>query len=414
MTSDAQVAALIQRFVAVGLARSASEPEQTVARLNDQIRAGVPLLATDTELRRAMDENTRGQIRDFLAWLVSDSTEIRPAAEAIEFARIVARRGFNLSVLLGVYRFVQQAALSYVIETVPELDADPQLQHRALAALWSRALDWLNVSMERLLDAYAEEREAWLRSAIARRTEMIETILRGESVDVEDASHVLGHRLRAYQTGLVLWADDDAKQSDAIGRLEALASRLAGQLHAPRPLVLPSGPRSVWMWLATDRPRDLRRLSTVGASRAAAGLRVAAGVPAAGVAGFISSHREAVTASRVAALLPRRPVLRYADIELICLISHDLEAVKTFVARELGPLAAVDDATARLRETVQAYLAAGAIEAADQLGVHRNTVRYRLQQAESMLGHPIDQRHLPLELALHCAVLSPALLAPTK
>jgi hypothetical protein len=51
--------------------------------------ADVPLLATNAELRRAMDENTRGRIRDFLAWLVSDSTEIRPAAEATEFARIV-------------------------------------------------------------------------------------------------------------------------------------------------------------------------------------------------------------------------------------------------------------------------------------------------------------------------------------
>ncbi|WIX84113.1 helix-turn-helix domain-containing protein [Amycolatopsis carbonis] len=37
-----------------------------------------------------------------------------------------------------------------------------------------------------------------------------------------------------------------------------------------------------------------------------------------------------------------------------------------------------------------------------ELRLHRNTVRHRIHQAEVLLGHPIDQRRMYVELALHC------------
>lgn len=40
--------------------------------------------------------------------------------------------------------------------------------------------------------------------------------------------------------------------------------------------------------------------------------------------------------------------------------------------------------------------------AARLLGVHENTVRYRIQRIEDLLGHQVQQRALHLEVALEC------------
>ncbi|MPY80585.1 MAG: hypothetical protein GEV04_19480 [Actinophytocola sp.] len=54
-----------------------------------------------------------------------------------------------------------------------------------------------------------------------------------------------------------------------------------------------------------------------------------------------------------------------------------------------------------MRATALAYLeAGGARAAASALGVHKNTVLYRLRQVEDLLGHPIDKDPLRLHLAL--------------
>ena len=70
--------------------------------------------------------------------------------------------------------------------------------------------------------------------------------------------------------------------------------------------------------------------------------------------------------------------------------------------RTLGPLTAEDETTARLRETLVAWLAEGgnARRAAERLHAHKNTVLYRLQRAQRILGRPLDDDRGELELAL--------------
>ncbi|MGH3432136.1 MAG: PucR family transcriptional regulator, partial [Thermocrispum sp.] len=135
----------------------------------------------------------------------------------------------------------------------------------------------------------------------------------------------------------------------------------------------------------------------------ATALRVAAGVPAAGVDGFRDSHREALRAQQVAAAVVRpAQVTLYDDVEVVSCLSGDEASMRALVRRELGELAGPGAATARLRETALAYLRVGgsARRAADELGVHKNTVLYRLRQVEDTLGRQIGERRLPAELAL--------------
>jgi DNA-binding PucR family transcriptional regulator len=91
----------------------------------------------------------------------------------------------------------------------------------------------------------------------------------------------------------------------------------------------------------------------------------------------------------------------------------DPEALADLVATELAGLAGSDGDATRLRETALAYLRASgnARDAAILLGVHKNTVLYRLRSIEEALGHPLTERRLTLEIALHLVeVLGPKVL----
>src|SRR5204862_6181189 len=109
---------------------------------------------------------------------------------------------------------------------------------------------------------------------------------------------------------------------------------------------------------------------------------------------------EAAEAARVAssARASRRGVITYGDVELVSLLASDFERARRFVATELGPLAAVDEAMGRLRATVLSFLDAKGsnVRAARVLHVHQNTVIYRINRAEELLGHPVTGR--PAEL----------------
>ncbi|MGH2532991.1 MAG: PucR family transcriptional regulator, partial [Thermomicrobiales bacterium] len=85
--------------------------------------------------------------------------------------------------------------------------------------------------------------------------------------------------------------------------------------------------------------------------------------------------------------------------------------LSAFTTEALGDLIS-GDRRGTLRETLLAYLAAGGshVEAAARLGIHRNTLAYRLKQIASLTGHePTDPNtRLVLHLALLAAALPPA------
>lgn len=389
------VAAWIRTFAVETLA--SEEVDRVVRLLDEQIAAQVAVIARDPDLRAALDASTRAQLRSFVTHLVNPG-ELRPPDEAFLLAREFAARGVELASLLEVYRSGQQAALAYVTSVANDADLAPELVTGALVTVWGQAIEWFAHSVEQLIGAYGEERERWLRSALTRRTQLVASILDGDRVDIDEAGRDLGHSLRRQQTALVLWEADARADGDAVPRLEAEAARLAARCAAPRPLVLQAGPAEVWAWLATDRPPDVAGWS----AEVTPGVRVAIGVTAPGATGFRDSHREAVAARAVADAMPD-PLVAYADVEVVSLLSRDRPAMETFVRRELGDLAADDATTARLRATVLAYLEVGMDGAAARLAIHRNTVRYRLRQAEDLLGRPVTERRRELELALLCA-----------
>ena len=138
-------------------------------------------------------------------------------------------------------------------------------------------------------------------------------------------------------------------------------------------------------------------------------MSAAFGLPGAGVAGFRTSHEQAIHARRVATLTGRQPgaVTNYGDVGLLAIATGDVELARDFVARELGPLVRDDDDTRRLAATLRVYLEEGsnARRAAQRLGVHENTIKNRIRNAEERLGHPASARIAETLLALRLAAL---------
>jgi DNA-binding PucR family transcriptional regulator len=68
----------------------------------------------------------------------------------------------------------------------------------------------------------------------------------------------------------------------------------------------------------------------------------------------------------------------------------------------LGPLSSATDNDARLRETLRLFLGNGASykATADELNLHFNSVKYRIQRAVERRGAPVGADRLEVELAL--------------
>lgn len=379
------------------------EIERLVTLVDDAVIAAVPEVATDEELRSRLHASTRAHLRGFLSTVGLDSFEMSPPGDVLAWPRTIARRGLDLAALLKSYLVGQRFVWRYVTTTLGEQIRDPELRAAVLVQFWDLTTNWVHTSLEAVVLAYIDEREQWQRGAVARRAETVHAILRGETVDTDQAAIVLGHSLHLHQTAFAIWTDDPNMEANPIRALEAVARELAAALDGSSPLILPSATHGLWVWIATPQQPDLEALTDI--SGLGTTIRATVGSTAAGTIGFRRSHREAVAAQRVAMNAHRtRPLTSYADVELVCLTTGDgtVEAMRTLVERELGSLAEPGDTAARLRETVRLFLGNGSdIHAvARALNVHQNTVRYRVQQAERLLGHPIDERRVYLELAL--------------
>ncbi|MGY1865209.1 PucR family transcriptional regulator [Nocardia gipuzkoensis] len=388
--------------------------ERIVTRLDDVIIARIPELA-DRDMRRDLAASTRAHARIVLSRLPSDAFEFSLPEEAHAFARSVARRGFELRLLLRVYHVGMEAVLDYMTEVVEQRRTTPELERVVLLRLFERATKWISTSVELLTDTYMEEREQVLRAAINRRAETVRALLDGDDVDVEQASVRLGYRLSQQHLAFVLWTDEPTGEpagAEATGLLDRVAARLATSFGSARVLTVPSGASAMWAWAGSDDVERAAELAAPGQLERLAGaqveapVRVAFGVPAAGIAGFRRSHREAVAARQVAERAPAGGprVTGYRTVEIAYLAGADEAAMRGLVERELGALAGRDANAARLRATLHAYLRGhrSPEATAKALGVHKNTVRYRVQRIEQLLGYPIEERGLPLEIALVC------------
>jgi DNA-binding PucR family transcriptional regulator len=83
-------------------------------------------------------------------------------------------------------------------------------------------------------------------------------------------------------------------------------------------------------------------------------------------------------------------------------VGNNLAAARVWVAEVLGPLASCTENDERLRETLGVFLRAGGSfkAAAEELHLHTNSIKYRVQRAIGHRGRPISDGRLDSEIAL--------------
>jgi len=357
-----------------------------------------------TELLRSTEANI-GQVLGLLARGASTDDVVVPHG-ALEFLRGNVRRGIPLAALLRSYRLGHawlwerwSQALSERIEDSDELAAGQDQTSAFMFAYVDKVSDLL-------VEEFGTERDRMMRSASQLRTETVRTILAGEPIDEEVASRRLGYQLGRDHIALRI-----AGTGSEIRGLERAVDEAAAAVGTGQPLVVASGAARFDVWCGS-----FGAPATDGLERyePPPGVLVAFGTPGRGLAGFRSSHVEALQAARIGSLAGGAAVTSYAEVELVSLLAADLVRARSFVIRELGPLASAAEPAQRLRETVLAFIAAGgsATRVAKELFVHHNTVAYRIKRAEEMLGRKVSERPIELTCALTLAdVLGPAVLA---
>lgn len=378
--------------------------DEFVASVDAAILEEFPEIREDPILVTELHASTRSQFQVFLSMLGHETQELLLPPQAVDLAVTFARRGLELASLLKVYRIGAEAVWDYFTRVVSEIPADGPDRTEALVLLWSRGGTWINQAIEHLVGDYAAERDALQGGSMARRAEVVRALLNEAPIPVDQASRDLGYPLRGPHTALVLWSSL-ASSEQTIAELNRSASAIARGLGA-KVLTVPAGRGEVWCWLATTELPQAERVRGALASAIADNSVIAAlGTSSNGLSGFLQSHHEARAAQRYAASVAvSSRMIEYATVELSCLMDGHPPAVRAFISRELGELAGPGEAVDRIRETTAAFLDAGANveQAASRLNIHKNTVRYRIGQAEELIGHPLSERRTEIGVALRC------------
>jgi hypothetical protein len=340
-----------------------------------------------------------------------DPASVQPPPEAIGYTKEYVVRGLELSLMQRAYRAAQSVFGGIILEQLRVVTDDADLLAEAMAFFNAWIFAYVEAIERRLTDVYMSEDEQWVRGAAAVRAAEVRALLGGATaVDTTAVSLRLGYELDRFHVGFVVWSEEGGEQPGDAGGLfadmERTAATVARSLGAGAPLTVAEG-RHLACWAGRRSEPELSRLRLPRAGTG--GLSVAAGTPAAGVEGFVLSHHEALLARRVAQLRHDGDgaIATYPDLALEALLAEDPDAARRFAARELGPLAARDDATARFASTVAVFLDEGFsfVRAGRRLGIHANTVAYRVRRAESLLGRPVTERQLELRVALRLSCL---------
>jgi hypothetical protein len=363
--------------------------EQLADAVLDRFAAGAgPDGAPDAATLRNLRLGARAAVDTFLARLAGERT---PADLALFVAHGRAQQaaGRTLTELLSFYRLGGLAMWERSTGLLPQAATLPAAEIFRFGSAVLELVDELSVAAA--TGFTAQEAEARRRGR-ALRERLVSLLLS----DPPAAPDVL------------------ADAAHAAGWMLPPAVRVAVAALPADPLAVAAGPGPERVLTATVPDGRLALLVADGEEaerwlgRAAAALGLVAplavGPSAAPGAAARSLARAAALLDHVAAgALPADEVVRCDDHEIALLLGAAPDLAREVAARRLAPLAGLDDgARRRLTETLEAWLAdPGRPQAmADRLGLHVQTVRYRLKGLRELFGDALDDPDERFELAL--------------
>lgn len=367
--------------------------EEFIKDLHDSTIREVPELATDSGRRillyASIAENTLVLI-DALNSLEDPST-ITPPPGAIAYARELARHDVSLAALLRAYRIGQAKFTTLCLDSAHHIDGIDDIT--ALRIVIAKVAAFIDHISEEVTQHYEAERDRHISTRSGLTQHLIQCLLDGDAADGENAAAALGYDL----AGPHLAIDIASRQPQNRADDEAAAAHrlLTSQLAQHATLDTPTSPTSVCMWIAPaeDTARITERIHTI-LSRSRLPVQAAIGLAGIGLQGFRHTYRQAQRIRTLCRTADPAPplVVSFSDIAPVAMLDDDFDELRAFVHETLGSLATDTNRLAELRETLRVYLKHHKSPASTSahMILHRNTIRYRIQQVHAEYPHLLD------------------------
>ncbi|MDQ1045282.1 helix-turn-helix domain-containing protein [Streptomyces sp. V4I2] len=368
----------------------------------------IPEFRHDDAVRKLMIASTSSNLTaivDMLALNISlDDITVPPAAA--EYARRFAQHDLSLEGLLRAYRLGEHMFGQWAMAALRHLDLSTDEALTATSRITLLTNSYIDQVVEGVIDIYEDERRRWDARSDATRAAQVRAVLDTEGLDLASAEKMLSTSLRGWHLAAIIWTGPGSA-GHVSAQLRAGAAMLAAAIGKV-PLTISADEETCWAWISSvGKPiLDVHRLE--GELREYPALRIAVGDVSSGLDGFRQTFRDAQRTRSVAATgaVPDRVLVLHSQVALAGLLVGHLADVRAWAERVLGDLMRDDEATVRLRQTVQVFLEARGsfTDAAARLHVHKNTVHYRVRKAEDILGHPLTENRLDTEVALLACV----------
>jgi len=402
--------ALVAKSVAMIVGRLDDKLPEITRATQEFLVAEIPEIAGAGELQELVRDSVTGNFETFFPAIRHGIpiASIEPATAALEHARRLAQRGVDADALVRTYRLGHLAFVKMVLDEVRAAQLDAQLGLDVFEQITSTSFRYVDRISRLVLTAYQNERDHWLANQNRLRAVRVREVLGGGEIDVDKTAEAIGYPLRRIHLSVIVWCVE-SESSNELAAMERFTGELAKSLGArERPLFTAADRVTGWAWvpLPEDAAADaVGRLREFANARADAPW-IAAGAPLPGVDGFRRSHRQAIAMRAVVLASGSHPpaVTAASDPGLVVAsqFCNDLEQARIWVGDVLGPLASATDSDERMRETLREFLRTGSSfkATADELHLHVNSVKYRVQRALERRGKPITDDRLDVEVAL--------------
>ncbi|MEK0098064.1 SpoIIE family protein phosphatase [Streptomyces sp. A475] len=209
-----------------------------------RLRVDMPELWAHEEFAALALEETAAHITTFMDLLEQriDATEVEAPPEALELARLAARRGVPISQLLRSYRLAHMILIQLIQGEAARLTDDWQLMNAAAMRLVEAAFAYIDRGSEQVVAAYQEERDRRLQRRLLLANE---------------ASRRIGTALDTARTAeeLAVFGTEDFADLVTVDLLDSLLHD--GDTHPPAPPARTPVLRRIAQRSALDDDADL-------------------------------------------------------------------------------------------------------------------------------------------------------------
>ena len=396
-TVDESNDALDEEFAALAHRLMAERRDDFIRDLFDSLRQEISELTGDARLNSLFEAAVTENIVSMVNFLErgTSAADLDATSAALAHARTLAQRDIPLSALFRAYRLGHIQFIDLGLELIH--GSPTELRGALSQELVRRSAEFIDKVCEQVGSAYETERDQWMSERGGIRQHWVGEILSGRPLDAATAESVIGYRLTGSHLGVQMWTSSTMPEATSRSSFEKVRRVLTGLVRPVKhPLVVPRDEHEMHMWFPV-RPEFALRVDELAAALATPldpHMHVVLGRPQAGIDGFRLTMKQATRAKDLvlASSNPPPAVVTYDQLGSVALMTSDIEALKQFVLHTLGALAAHGEREEYLRATLRSFLAhnCGYLATAEDLVLHRNTVRYRITQALELCGRDID------------------------